>query len=486
MLNRVIFATFLISNTIFISQCAFSETPEKVIETVRVEIPKEVVVTKEVEIVVTRIVEVEAPGTTPDKTVVEFWTNENSENQIIVYEEIAASFMEKNPEIDVRIVPIDDDSLFQRLTTAQNANRMPDIIRVGVEQIIEFTTDGIFDEDATEKAIQIIGRDDFRSGLLGLITNPVTGKPVAVPFDGWIQGIWYRSDIFKKAGLNPPTTYDSIMTACESLPGTENLIYALGLGTDPNQIYSHQLFEQFAISNNAWPFDDEGNVTMNNENMVNSLRFYTELQKCAIPGPQYWRGAREAYELDRSGMLLYNTFIMDDLVEGSGMEGGGQVQIAVEDLAIKTDFASEMDGINGSATYGQLNTIGIFKGADPAAIKVVEYFLTEGYLDILGIAPFEKVPVLKSMVDEWRGLDPIFESYSEETLEHVANGYESMQRWLYRADYTDIERDVIMEMENNLLIPQVISNIALQGTMTPETGAQWLQSQVEAILAERQ
>jgi hypothetical protein len=32
----------------------------------------------------------------------------------------------------------------------------------------------------------------------------------------------------------------------------------------------------------------------------------------------------------------------------------------------------------------------------------------------------------------------------------------------------------------------VASNIALEGTMTPETAAEWLQEQVEAILAERQ
>jgi len=37
-----------------------------------------------------------------------------------------------------------------------------------------------------------------------------------------------------------------------------------------------------------------------------------------------------------------------------------------------------------------------------------------------------------------------------------------------------------------LLISQAISNIALEGTMTPETAAQWLQQQVEALLAERE
>jgi hypothetical protein len=36
------------------------------------------------------------------------------------------------------------------------------------------------------------------------------------------------------------------------------------------------------------------------------------------------------------------------------------------------------------------------------------------------------------------------------------------------------------------LISQAISNIALEGTMTPETAAAWLQEQVEALYAERQ
>jgi hypothetical protein len=32
----------------------------------------------------------------------------------------------------------------------------------------------------------------------------------------------------------------------------------------------------------------------------------------------------------------------------------------------------------------------------------------------------------------------------------------------------------------------VISNIALEGTMTPETGAPWLQEQVATLLVDRQ
>jgi multiple sugar transport system substrate-binding protein len=453
------------------------EVPVK--ETVEVEV--EVPVEKEVEVVV------EVPAEPVEKTIVEFWTTDNEEERVDVYEAVAERFMAENPDIEVRIVPIEEAGISQRIATALAANRLPDIVRMGIERVAAFAADEILDEDAAEAAISSVGKDDFRTGPLAMVTDPATGKYAAVPFDGWVQAAWYRADVFEEAGLNPPVSWDDINAACEALPDTGNLLYALTLGTDPGQNYPHQVFEQVAMSNNAWPFDEAGNVTMDTPEMVEALRFYTGLQKCAVPGPQYWRGAREAYELDQSGMLFYSTYIMDDLVEGSGMEGGGNVEIAVEDLALKTGFASQMEGPNGSASYGQLVALGIMKGADPEAQKVVEWFLTgQNYQDVLALAPFGKVPVLKSAVDGWSELSPFFEYYSPETMAQIANGYESMQRWLFRPDYDATERAVVGDIEGRLLISQAISNIALERIMTPETAAAWLQEQVEAILAERQ
>ncbi len=440
------------------------------------------VVTEQVE--VTRVIEVAAEPT--EKTVVEFWTTDNEEDRVNTYEAVAARYMEANPNVEIRIVPIEEGGITQRIATAQAANRLPDIVRMGVERVAAFAADGILDEDAAEATINSIGLDDFRTGPLAMVTDPSTGKYAAIPYDGWIQAIWYRQDAFDAAGLNAPISWDDIKAACEALPGTGNLLYGITIGTDPGQNYGHQIFEQVAISNNAWPFDDAGNVTMNTPEMIEALAFYAGLQDCAAPGPQYWRGAREYYELDQSGMLFYSTYIMDDLVDGSGLEAGGNVDIAVENLAGNTGFAPEMVGPNGSASYGQLVTLGIMQGADPVAQDVVKFFLTDGYQDVLALAPFGKVPVLKSAVDEWSTSSDYFANYSAETLDQIANGYETMQRWLFRPDYDANQRAVIGDIEGRLLIPTVVSNIALEGTMTPETAAQFLQEQVEQLYADRQ
>jgi multiple sugar transport system substrate-binding protein len=485
-MNRkpIIIALFVLT-ALLVSQCApaATPTPETIIVTEQVVVTQEVIVTQEV--VVTEIVEVEVPAEPIEKTVVVFWTTDNEEDRVDVYEAVAQSFMDENPEIEVRIVPIEESGVSQRIATAVAANRLPDIVRMGIERVAAFAADGLLDQDAAEAVIASIGVDDFRAGPLAMVTDPATGKYAAVPYDGWIQAIWYRDDVFQEAGLNPPVSWDDILAACETLPGTGNLLYALTLGSDPGQNYGHQIFEQVAMSNEAWPFDEAGNVTMDTPEMIAALEFYTSLQDCAVPGPQYWRGARESYQLDQSGMLFYSTYIMDDLVEGSGMESGDKVQIEIEDLPLNTGFAPEMVGPNGSATYGQLVTLSLMQGASPEAQKVVEYFLQEGYQDVLALAPFGKVPVLKSGVEGWKDLSPFFANYSGETLDQIANGYDSMQRWLFRPDYDTTQRAVIGDIEGRLLIPQVISNIALEGIMTPETGAAWLQEQVEDLVAER-
>jgi len=106
-------------------------------------------------------------------------------------------------------------------------------------------------------------------------------------------------------------------------------------------------------------------------------------------------------------------------------------------------------------------------------------------VDILSLAPFGKIPVLESAVAGWKTLSPFFAYYSDQTLAQIANGYETMQRWLLRPDYNAVQRAVVGDIEGRLLISQVISNIALEKTMTPESGAAWLQDQVEALVAER-
>ena len=81
-----------------------------------------------------------------EKVVVEFWTTDNEEERVDVYEAVAQKYMDANPNVDLRIVPIEEAGITQRIATAVAANRLPDIVRMGVERVAAFAADGILDE----------------------------------------------------------------------------------------------------------------------------------------------------------------------------------------------------------------------------------------------------------------------------------------------------------------------------------------------------
>jgi multiple sugar transport system substrate-binding protein len=226
---------------LLLSACA-TPTPVTIVETVEVPGPERTVIVEQTVVV---------PA--PEKTVVEFWSTDHEEERIVVYEQVAADFMAEHPDIEVRVVPIDEGTITQRMSTALAANRLPDVIRHGVERISPALASGILDTDATTQVITDLGEDTFFEGPLEWVTDPATGNYAAVPFDGWIQAIWYRADAFEDLGLDAPVTWDAIQAGCEAIAGYEDFLYGMTIGTDPGWNYGHQIFEQVAMSNGLCP-----------------------------------------------------------------------------------------------------------------------------------------------------------------------------------------------------------------------------------------
>jgi len=463
--------TITILAGLLLAACA-TPTPITIVETVEVPGPERTVVVKE-----TVVVEPEP------KTVIEFWSTDHEEERVLVYEQVAADFMAENPDIEVRIVPIDEGTIAQRIATAQAANRLPDVVRMGVERIAPLLASGLLDTDATTQVISDLGEDTFYEGPLHWVTDPATGDYAAVPYDGWVQAIWYRADAFEDLGLDDPVTWDAIQAGCEAIAGYEDFLYGMTIGTDPGWNYGHQIFEQVAMSNGALPFDAEGNVTMNTPEMIDALEFYTGLQDCSTPAPSYWLQGRANYVTGLSGMLFYSTYVMDDI---AGLRP--DLEVTVDDLAAMTGFSPVIEGPSGDqATYGQLVTVGITTGADTeAAVEFVKYLLEgDAYLSILGLSPHGKLPQRTTAVEGWMTLDPeTFGSYDPAVLEAIFDGFEAAQRWAFVPEYDQVQRAAIGDLEGRLFLIEAFNNI-IEGLMTPETGAAWLQTQMEDLYAAR-
>ena len=173
------------------------------------QVVKETVVVTQPGPVVKETVQVPVTVAPVKKQIVELWSTDNEEYRIGPMKRWLPILWPRTPMWMCASFPIDEATVSQRIATARGANRLPDIARVGVERVAPFLADGILDVDAATKVVKELGEDTFHKGVLDLVRTS-DGKYAAVPFDGWIQALWYRSDAFKKLGLTAPIKWDDI------------------------------------------------------------------------------------------------------------------------------------------------------------------------------------------------------------------------------------------------------------------------------------
>ena len=93
------------------------------------------------------------------------------------------------------------------------------------------------------------------SGGLGLVE--ANGQPVAVPSDSWTQLLVYRKDLFAKAGLAAPTSFQAIRAAATKLTGDE----MAGIVAATKPTFTQQTFEYLAVANGCQLTNQAGAIT---------------------------------------------------------------------------------------------------------------------------------------------------------------------------------------------------------------------------------
>jgi multiple sugar transport system substrate-binding protein len=274
----------------------------------------------------------------------------------------------------------------------------------------------------------------------------------AVPVDGWTQLLVYRRDLFEENDLDPPTTYARIREAIDVLHSPPDM-YGFVAATDPSQVYMMQVFEHVALANGARIVDDQGNVTIDQQEWTETLEFYRDLADASPSGNLYWQQSRELYFAGDAAMIIWSPFIMDEL---AGLRDSVPVT-AFDDptsrqLAESTSFITNLAGPSNSQGSGwtDVRYFGITVDADiEAAQQWAEFSMNEGYIDTLAIAAEGKFPVRRGtsddpeqFVDGWKSLEvgvdrtaSLGDIYTDTTIERLLEGLETGSRWGFPQGY---------------------------------------------------
>jgi N,N'-diacetylchitobiose transport system substrate-binding protein len=119
------------------------------------------------------------------------------------------TFEEQNPGSTLTIEQQEWDGLVEKLTTSLSSeSETPDVVEIGNTQAPTFTSAGAF-SDVTDQ-LDAWGGDDLLPGFVDGAT--VDGATYAVPYYAGSKYIFYRKDLFAKAGIDAvPTTMDEFI-----------------------------------------------------------------------------------------------------------------------------------------------------------------------------------------------------------------------------------------------------------------------------------
>lgn len=419
-----------------------------------------------------------------------FWTTEEQPQRIETQQAIAAAF-EAETGISVAVVPVTESSLGERMTAAFAAGDLPDVVFHPINYTIGWAEAGILDTAAATESVANLGVDTFGAGALALMSYQ--GENTAVPTDGWTQLLLYRADLFAERGLAAPTSYATILEAARALHDPPN-VYGFVAATDPSQDYMMQVVEHLALANGVQLIDDEGNVTIDTPAFVEFLEFYKELAELSPPGNLYWLQSRELFQAGQAAMVVWSPFILDEL---AGLRA--EVPVLADEayergwLARNTGFVTSIAGPSNptGAGYAQVQGLGITVDADvDAAQAFVEYLLTDGYLDWLGMAAEGKFPVRSGtpeqatrFVDGWAMLEvgvteraPLGSFYSSDVIDDLVAGLETGDRWAFRQG----QGGLVTSLYGTRVMSEAIRRF-LDDELSAEATAGLIQLEVESL-----
>ena len=421
----------------------------------------------------------------------EFWTRQTQSERMATYQALIDIYTAMNPNVTIKLVPVDENDMAVNIRAAASAGSLPAIIEVDAEVVVALGAEGLMDTDAAGDVLKSIGKKKFYPGSLTLFESAKKGKYYGVPFHGMVQGIWYRADWFKEAGLAPPTTWKTVAEAAEHFYKPDENMYGVLVGSMETESYDEQCFTPIAMSNNAGLFDKNGNLIFNSPEMKEAIEYYVRLAATSPPGPQTWRG-RDYYLQSRMAMFFYSTYIMDDLAiievaKGSltgdnfaGLEGAEFDPNMVKNTKIATVIHNKTD-----AGFGAIVSLAMPKieneTVKKAAVAFIEYlFEPKTYIATLHMAVGGMLPVIKDISTNSDFLDDpkgVYSKYGADKILEINQGLNNIKSF---GLVEGVRIDAASEIYAQKIIPQMLYKVIHEG-MAIDAAMAWAEAEMKKI-----
>ncbi|AWW39893.1 sugar ABC transporter substrate-binding protein [Streptomyces sp. AS58] len=142
-----------------------------------------------------------------------WWDTSNATNEAPTYQALVKEFEAANKDIKVKYVNVPFDQAQNKFDTAAGSKGAPDVLRSEVGWTPAFAKKGFFlPLDGTEALAE---QDKFQPSLIE--QAKFEGKTYGVPFTTDTLALVYNKNLFEKAGVEAPKTWDDLRKAAATI-----------------------------------------------------------------------------------------------------------------------------------------------------------------------------------------------------------------------------------------------------------------------------
>jgi len=153
-----------------------------------------------------------------------WWTNATTGDLKTVWAQAATAFHAAHPNVTIQVDPIQNEAFTTKVPAALASNNPPDIYQQW----------GGGQEASQVPSGKVTDLTKLTSSWIGSVGSAaqawqVNGKQYGVPYDLHTVGLWYRKDLFARAGIaSPPTTMTQLTADISKLKAARIVPIAIG------------------------------------------------------------------------------------------------------------------------------------------------------------------------------------------------------------------------------------------------------------------
>lgn len=221
-------------------------------------------------------------------------------NDMIIMQELSREFEKNNPDIKLKWVILEENTLRQRITTDISTNSGQfDIMTIGLMET------PMWGERNWLHPIENLPASYQYEDLIDSVRDALSfgGKQYALPFYAESQMLFYRKDLFEKAGLTMPAepTWDDVEKLAAKLHDPANGFYGLVLRGKPGWGEANGQITPVAYSYGARWFDMDWKPQFETPEFKQAVTEYTNLVKKYCPPGSTSNGFNECLMVIASG-----------------------------------------------------------------------------------------------------------------------------------------------------------------------------------------